>query len=84
MFFFDTIAHAEYRNIITGQTATLRIKRSHQTIPAATYLITANIGGEDDGIIPAWCANATTEHEARTLGNAWHKKLTQQYAMKRK
>jgi hypothetical protein len=72
------IAQAQYTNTTTLQGALIRIVQRRMD-----YAITANIGGEDDGAIPAWVQTATTEQDARLIGNAFHKALKGRYAMTR-
>jgi hypothetical protein len=72
------VAQAQYKDTITLQGALIRILKRR-----TDYAITANIGGEDDGAIPAWVQTATTEHDARLIGNAFHKELKARYGMTR-
>lgn len=72
------IAEANYKNITSFQTACIRIIKRR-----ADYLIAANIGGEDDNGIPAWIQTATTEEDARVIGNHFHAELKHRYHMNR-
>lgn len=72
------IAQATYKNSGTFQTARIRIVKR-----PSNYLITAHIGGEDDGAIPAWVQTAITEEQARMVGNRLHQALKHHYSMQR-
>jgi hypothetical protein len=72
------ISEATYKNPATFQTARIVIiKRPN------SYYVKANIGGEDIAGIPAWTKVATTEHDARTIGNVFHGELKKLYGMRR-
>jgi hypothetical protein len=72
------IARAQYKNAGTLQTALIRIVQRR-----ADYMIATNIGGEDIGVFPAWFQTATTEAEARRIGNHFHAELKTRYGMRR-
>ena len=72
------IASAKYKNHVGGQTALIRI---HQR--PNDFYVAVNIGGEDDGWVPARVQTTRTEAAARTVGNAYHVELTCQYGMQR-
>lgn len=72
------VAQASYKNPIGLQGACIRIIKRR-----TDYLICANIGGEDDDAIPTLVQTATTEKDARMIGNQYHAELKGRYGMKR-
>lgn len=72
------IASAKYKDHASGQTALIRILQR-----ATDFCIAVNIGGEDEGWVPARLQTTRTEAAARTVGNVYHAELKCQYGMQR-
>lgn len=71
------LARANYRNS-HFQTAAITIwKRQHD------YYIKTDVGGQSLTAPPEWSQVATTEEDARTIGNHFHTELKHVYHMNR-
>lgn len=71
------VAKAQYRNT-HFQTAAITIWKRHHD-----YYIKADVGGQSLTQPPEWSQVATTEHDARMIGNVFHAELKKLYHMKR-